>query len=414
MAKQIVLLALWLAAPVSAQQAPQSPDSAGTVVVTAMRLDVTERALKACIARNCPPDEEVAAALAHAENQFVAGDYRQARHTLHGTIGRVDRQAKAYPVPVANIWRAESRISAHLGERVSMQSAQFEAIDALKSGLAKTDNRVLLQRLRVADTFIKRGELDMGRAGYRTVIKQAREMNDPVMEGTALLRILLFDAALAGLPADALHPSARYGSTAANYRQAKKSVAELLSTTSPVLAGFRDAARLIDARLEATRGDMSGIEAIAADYGRKGSTAAVLLYEPLMDDRGTFFDPQRARLLGEQDFVGQWVDLTFLVGRDGRVKEVEVLRQSPTLRNDWVAPVLANIGTRRYAPIALPAELDGMRRVERYTMTAWIGGATGSRMRVRSGSPRLEMLDLTADTPKTASGVSPAAPAPAG
>lgn len=396
----ILLLALTSAAPAFAQEVVDGESK--TVVVTATRLDATEKALKACIARDCPPDQEVAAALAHAENQFVAGDYQAARHTLHGTIGRVDRQAKAYPVPVANIWQAESRISAHLGERTAMQSAQFEAVDALKSGLTKTDNRVLLQRLRVADTFVKRGQVDMGRSGYRAVIRQARELNEPMIEGTALLRILLFNAALAGLPADTLNPVTRYGSPEANFREAKASVAELLATTDPALSGFRDAARLIDARLDAGRGDLSGIDRVAADYASKGGTQSVLLYAPPMKDRGTFFDPERARLLGEEDFVGQWVDVTFLVGRDGRVKEVEVLRESPTLKNDWVAPVIKTIEQRRYAPMNIPPELDGMRRVERYTMTAWIGGATGTRIRVRDGRPRLEMLDMTADVPKTA------------
>lgn len=402
-------LALLLALS-AAQQTPETKGDSDTVVVTAKRLDVTDKALKACIARACPPDEEVAAALAHAENQFVEGDYLKARQTLLATIGRVDCRAKDYPVPVANIWRAESRIAAHMGERTAMQSAQFEAIDALKAGLDKSDSRVLLQRLQVADGFIKQGRIDMGRAAYRAVIDQARDLKASTVEGTAMLRIALIDAALAGLPANALHPSSRYGSTEANERQARKSIDALLATTDPQLAGFRDAARLIGARLDARSGDMRGIEAIVADYARNKPTRAVLLYVPLMKDEGTFFDPNRRGLLGEQDFVGQWIDVTFVIGADGRVEDVEVLRQSPTLRNDWVAPVLATVAGRRYAPIDLPAGLAGMRRVERYTMTAFKSVSTGTRMASRE-TPRLEMLDLTADPPRTATG---AATAPAG
>ena len=366
------------------------------IVVTGRRLEETAKAITDCVARNCPPDEEVSAALAHAEIQFVAGDYRGARKTLHNTIGRVDRHAKAHPLPVSRIWRAESRISAHLGERESMQSGQFEAIDALKAGLPKGDDRILLQRLQVADTFIKQGKIEMGIAGYRTVVGQARDKGVPAIEGTALLRLALLDAALAGLPANALHPAARFGSTEANHRQAKKSVAALMETTDPALQAFRDAGRLLDARLDAQRGDMRSLEALAADYARARPTQAVLLYAPPMKDRGTFFDPQRTGVLGVEDFEDQWIDVTFLIGADGHVKEVEVLRESPQLRNDWVGPVVATVAKRRYAPIALPAELDGMRRVERYTMTSYWGDKTGTRMRVR-GTPRLEVLDLTAD-----------------
>ena len=264
---------------------------------------------------------------------------------------------------------------------------------------------MLLQRLAGADTFLKQGKVDMGRAGYRTVIGQARERHVPAVEGTAMLRIAMLDAALAGLPATVLHPSGRYGSNEANYREAKKSVAAILATTDPALTGFRDAARLIGARLQAHRGDMSGIEAIAADYARDKPSQPILLYAPVMNDTGTFFDPDRAGLplLGEQDFVAQWVDVTFVIDGDGRVSDVEVLRQSPALRNDWVDPVLKTVARRRYAPVAVPVNLSGVRRVERYTMTAYWGEATGTNTRVRTGTPRLEMLDLTADPGRTAS-----------
>jgi len=392
-----------------AQDVPET-----TVVVTATRLDATKKALDACIARSCPPDQEVAAALAHAENQFVEGEYQAARHTLHGTIGRVDKRAKDYPVAIANIWRADARISAHLGEDRSMRSGQLEAIDALKAGLSGSDDRVLLQRLEVADAFMKQGKVDMGLAGYRKVVNQSRELKSSGVQGTAMLRILLVEAALAGLPADALHPSSRYGATDANFRQAKRSAAELLATTDPQLSGFRDAARLIDARLDARRGDMRGIDAISADYALNKPSAAILLYAPIMQDRGTFFDPERARLLTEQDFDGQWVDVTFLIDGEGRVKEAEVLRESPKLRNDWVSPVLATVAQRRYAPIALSPDLAGLRRVERYTMTAsWAANATGTNMRVRAGQPRLEMLDLTADPKRVSADGGAPVPAPA-
>jgi hypothetical protein len=73
------------AALATAQQAP-APAAANSpptrdVVVTGVRLKDTEAALKACIARKCPPKEDIDATMAHAENEFVAGDYQvRGRH----------------------------------------------------------------------------------------------------------------------------------------------------------------------------------------------------------------------------------------------------------------------------------------------------------------------------------------------
>ncbi|MBY0520751.1 MAG: hypothetical protein K2P79_10030, partial [Sphingomonas sp.] len=69
------LLAATAICPAAARQAPVND-----VVVTGQRLSETERALKACIARKCPVEEDIAATLRHAENLFVAGRYQQARN----------------------------------------------------------------------------------------------------------------------------------------------------------------------------------------------------------------------------------------------------------------------------------------------------------------------------------------------
>ena len=85
-------LALAFAAPAGAQQAgqPGAAPVAGDIVVTARSLQDTADALAACIARNCPPDEDIAATLAHAENQFVGGDYRSARRIRQGVKAEVE------------------------------------------------------------------------------------------------------------------------------------------------------------------------------------------------------------------------------------------------------------------------------------------------------------------------------------
>src|ERR1700710_1139442 len=85
--------------PAAAQEKPQTPPAKNNdIVVTGVRLQDSEKALKDCLARHCPPTEDIAATLAHAENEFVAGDYHDARKTLQSSVGRNKRFAKNYPV----------------------------------------------------------------------------------------------------------------------------------------------------------------------------------------------------------------------------------------------------------------------------------------------------------------------------
>ena len=98
-----LLLLLILAAPAAAQQSP-APDE--EILVTGKSLGVTARELQECLARNCPPDEDIAATLAHAENLFVAGDYDNARSVLRASVGRNDDEAEDFPVEVSYLNRA--------------------------------------------------------------------------------------------------------------------------------------------------------------------------------------------------------------------------------------------------------------------------------------------------------------------
>ncbi|HEY5722857.1 MAG TPA: hypothetical protein VIT45_11100 [Allosphingosinicella sp.] len=58
---------LALAAPASAQCGDESPGE--TIIVTGTSLAQTERNLRDRIARECPPEEDIAATPAHVENR---------------------------------------------------------------------------------------------------------------------------------------------------------------------------------------------------------------------------------------------------------------------------------------------------------------------------------------------------------
>src|SRR5688500_17953455 len=107
---------LALSSVAQAQAEAPNEGSGQTIIVTGTSLSQSERDLRDCLARNCPPDEDIEATLAHAENLFVAGDYERARRTTKASLGRNSRHADRFPVEVSNLYRAGSRIAVHLGE----------------------------------------------------------------------------------------------------------------------------------------------------------------------------------------------------------------------------------------------------------------------------------------------------------
>lgn len=387
----------------TAQAVPQADDSR-LVIVTAKRLDVTENALKACIENNCPPDQEIDAALAHAENLFVDGQYFDANRTLVTTIGHVQKFAKDYPEAVGDIWRAQSRISAHMGERDLTRIAQIKSLDALRSGVEKTDSRVFGQRVALADTFSREGRIDAAIGAYRDIARDAKKAQQPVVEGTALLRVALIQGALYE------EQPAAFGI------DLDRAVDAVLATRDPVPEVYRDAARLLRARLTVKPDDTAAVDQLVEKFAPKSADRPILVYQPPMkyemrNERTQDGRPGLAR--SNASFEGQWADVTFRIRPDGRVENVEIAREGPSFDRRWLEPTLIAIAARRYAPMRLRANDRSLRRVERYTQTAYLEVATGTRIRQR-GYPRIEMLDLSNDVataPSSPSGVSMGDPA---
>lgn len=397
-----ILLAVSLpVAPALAEKPVGTPD----VVVTGQRLSDTERALKECIARKCPVDEDVAATLAHAENQFVAGKYTEARNTLYGGRNRTRRFAKDYPVPVSNVTRAIATVSAHLGDGGSYQYSTIDTLDALKAGLPRDDARVLSARIEVGTMFARLGRLEAADSALRSVAQRARELGFIRVQGMAELRL----AALYSNFAD--YDSSVYA------QEERRAIATILNNPDPRYQVYVQAARVLQARKLAQAGDSKAIDAILADLRKIGPTdRPVLLYAPEIaplreSPRGTY--ARQAPAGGDEDgvavlneysrlplrlFDDQWVDVSFYVAPDGHVTDVGVLRASPKLESkDWVRPILGSIALRRYLPLKREANDPGALRVERYTLTSLLEVRLGSRIPQRSPEPRIETLDLSID-----------------
>lgn len=382
------------AVPAVAQQAPSAPTTGPDIVVTGTSLEEAQAALARCLDEHCPPDRDIAATLAVAETQFVAGDYKAARAVMLKSIGRNQRFAKTYPIPVSDLLRANSRVAVHLGEEGSYRSGALDVVSALKAGLPDTDSRVLDARIELGDAFLKTGQADSALDLYQKVAHQAHDLHLGHVEGYALLRIAGAYTAMSRTRNDGYYVSAI------------KACEKVTALTDPAAAPFIGAAKLLKAKLGVKNGDPGAIDRLIETYRALalGATTPVLLYappitQPELSGRETAGGETLGRV-AMGNFDGQWVDIGFEVGVDGKVTDAEILRRSRTLSGDWVKPVLIAINGRRYAPLA--AGSAAAPRVERYTYTAGWTTTLGSRMRVRDPIPKIEMLDLSRDEPASA------------
>jgi hypothetical protein len=386
-----ISLALFPASSLAQQAADEQ--SGGDVIVTGQRLADTAAQLEACLARQCPVDQDIAATLAHAENQFVAGNYRDARATLLASSRRNKKHAKEHPVPVSNLMRANSRVAAHLGEGDAYRAAAFDTLSALRAGLPQDDARILVARVEVGDMHARFQRYDLAQQSYRDVARDAARRGHPLVEGFALLRIAALTATLSEQDI--------------NYRsEANRAFDRLIQSQTPEHRPFIRAAEVLKARFAAKGGDDTAIDRLIADYRAQAPTTRPTLIhsEPirLPEDSGrSTADGSVTQRMATQDFENQWIDVGFWVAPDGRTTDVDMLRHSKGFDGSWTQPVLASIRSRRYAPLKLEPTDPGIMRVERYTFTSRYTTVTGSRLRQREAQPRIEMLDLSTDDDST-------------
>ena len=369
---------LAISAPLPAQDRTEEGQ---TIVVTGTSLSQTQRNLRDCIARKCSPDEDVAATLAHAENQFVAGDYKGARRTTRASLGRNNRHADQYPVPVSDLYRAGSRIAAHLGRGEEYEQSTWGIKRALKAGLPRGDARIVGADLEVAGMHASLGRFDSARSTYQEAARNAEKIDRPDLAAMARLRM----AWLSHLEGDAI--------------LTRRKLEEIAADRRPETRIARLSAMVLLARLDRKQGRMESSDALIDELRGAGFETPVLLFAPeiRLNSRARVAEGETVsvtRLMATENYDDRWIDVGFWVTPEGRVGEVEILRHSgPTY---WAEPVLASIAGRIYSPV-VGAVPDGSYRVERYSFTSLWEDRTGTRIRQRSANSRVEFLDLTAD-----------------
>jgi hypothetical protein len=369
----------------SAAPPPEASPSYGPpIIVTGKKLADTESALRDCIARKCPPDEDIDATLAHSENLFAAGDYREARTVLRRSLSRNEKQARSYPVPVSDLHRANAMVSDHLGFDRDYERSTWGILDALKKGIPTPDARHLGARMEIAAMRARLHGLEEAGEYYDDLARDADRAGRPDIAGMARLRSAGISYRLR--PTDSA-------------RNRIRAIAQLTGPENLVAASM---AKLYLARIAREAGRVEEAEALVREVGGGNFANPVLIYSPpyvlnvqaIPKAANVDLSSATLRMMGNPaasfggNFDKLWVDVGFWVQADGKVSDLEVVRKQGD--SSWADPLLKSIAGRLYAPAQAPAY-----RLERYSYTSEWQDQTGSHIKRRSPKARIEYLDLT-------------------
>ncbi|HVQ07587.1 MAG TPA: hypothetical protein VMS43_04055 [Allosphingosinicella sp.] len=387
-----------VAAPALAQQR-DAPAPGQTIVVTGVRIQDLRDRLAACLARGCPPNEDIDATLALAEALFFEGEYHDARTAVRASLSRNRRHVRAFPEPVSDLYRVNARLARNLGLDRDANHSTYEILRALQAGIPVEDHRHFTARLEIVQALVAFGQYPEARRQLREVVERADAAGREDIAAIAELRLIW----IAYLQAP--HSGAALRDLVAMSRSADQRRAT--------------GARMLLVRIYSERGERRLADAVMAELGR-GSRSRQLLYNPpyelsQREERGRSDDrrdmavagtvalegPNRVnsahtalvtanladRMTG--NFDDKWIDVSFRISPEGRVEELEVARQSADPA--WADPLLVSIRGRRYS-----AGDTATYRLERYTYTSGFQhNTTGTHIAARSARARVEYFDLS-------------------
>lgn len=345
---------------------------AGDVVLTATGKSLTqsEADLAACLARNCAAPEDIEATIAHADNLFAAGQWKEAAAAFEASKGRNRKLAARYPVEVAGLLRAYGHISLLRGRPDNYRMAMFDAADALKEGLGENDPRVLVAQVEVVDVIAHDAfPFNTAENRYQALLQQAQARGLGAIEGLISYRLA------------SLYARGATMDRASYERRAIAACDALIASTRPEFAPYALAAKSLRDGVAGYYGDRKSIERlVGAARNWAGGKPELLSFAPVEYLAGMVRAGPR--------FDTQTMVIAFWIQPDGRVRDNVLLFADAQVqsRDDWLAPIAASVQSRRYAPLAGVAATDpGVLRVESFRLTANGKGKL----------PTIEMRDLS-------------------
>jgi hypothetical protein len=385
------ILSIAFAATAALQTPPASapPNAPGTIIVTGRRVPDYRAALAACLARHCPPNEDIDATTALAESLYIAGQYHEARTALRQSLSRNRREARNYPEPVSDLYRANARVARVLGLDRDAEVSTREILSALQAGIPVEDHRHFTARFEIVQQMTAFGQYEQAERGLRDIAMRAGVAGRDDVVAMAELRLLWLDqlqGPRGGPPSSRLLAMAR--------------------SPDPRRA---IGARMLLVRIYSERGDTAAADRLIAELGRS-SLRRQLLFNPPYElgqhqdvegrrdriqaiEQGSLFTSNMADRMVDV-FEDRWIDVGFWIRPDGRVEELEIVRRRNGI--DWAEPLLQSIRGRRYAP----SDGNSSYRLERYTYTSGFDDqGTSTRTATRSPRARVEYFDLSGLSP---------------
>jgi hypothetical protein len=383
MRRATLALLLMVSFPAAGQEIARD-NPTPTIVVTGVRIQSLRDRLAACIARGCPPNEEIDAALALAEAIFESGDFEQARIAVAQSLDRNRRHARQYPEPVADLYRAQTRVARHLGRDEEAVRSSYAILRTLTQGIPGEDERHFTARLEIAEMLYNQASTSP--TEYR--LRQARRE----------LGVLARRAAQSGRPAVAAYAELRatwMGYLIAPHGPAFEELSAMAENPRPEGRTLATGAKILLARIHRDRGETGRSDTLIAEVARTLAGRRNLIFSPPYELHAS---PGLTGMTANAQFEDQWIDVGFWIDANGRVRDLEIVRFHGT--PDWSRPLMGSIRGRIYSTNA-----DGTPtyRLERYSYTAGRGESTGTRLSTRVGHPRVEYYDLSAGEPPPSS-----------
>ena len=353
-----------------AQAASPIAASADEIIVTGNR---AEKSLAECLARGCPPAEEIEAALRASVEQFAEGRYPHAPRTLQEAFRRIRDLAADLPREVSSLYATLSTVAEHQGDTKLWRSAARNNVQVLRQHMGEADISTLGQELAFADSLIRLDQPGSAAQLCLEVKRKALESNQPKAAAGASFRLASLALMLG------------------RYKEAERRAQEAVEIAGPdnrLMAELRD---IVLTHIAIRGGDENAVDALAARLRQSTTERPRLIFSPALQDielpRWNFASDPR------NDSQIRFADVDYWIRPDGRTAGGEVLRDSGI--GQWSQGILRHIRGRRYIPLDLSPGDPGIYRIDRFTVRAAIGKRTGSLIAQAQGAPTIHVVDLT-------------------
>ncbi len=344
---------------------PQPAAPAEEIVVVGHR---ATDALAACLARKCPPAEDVEASLQASVEQFSAGRYGKARHMLLRSIARNRRYAAQLPGPVSSLYATLATVAEHDGYQRQWVSASRGNVYVLRKHLGEANPATLQEEMSLARDLSENGDISSASAILTKVQR------------------LALDTGKADLAAGAAFRRAWLALGTGNQKRAIRLMDEAVVIAGPANHAMTDLRAIFLARIAVSRGDAGAVDALAARLRQSAVARPMLLSSKPIEDVNSY-----AGLNSDGDV--RFADLGYWIRPDGRTADIEILTTSGL--GQWERAVLQQVRERRYIPLEVPAGHPGVYRIDRFTIRATFNFPTGSRIARRFGRLTTHIVDLT-------------------